>query len=138
VVLNVLKCFKRKLYRCICWLIFEVILRNARCNDESHSLPSLPNLTLSQITFLILMSVSPPSPPQPPMLPVKLRLRYAYSLLLNRQVVFYCPHFSLTTVLVVASGTNSLGRGTHLHYRDKCHRPCNTNTAIPTDTSTYP
>ena len=34
VVLSVLKCFKWKLYRCICWLIFEVILRNARSNDE--------------------------------------------------------------------------------------------------------
>ena len=34
VVLSVLKCFKWKLYRCICWLIVEVILRNARCNDE--------------------------------------------------------------------------------------------------------
>jgi len=28
--------FKWKLYRCICWLIVEVILRNARCNDEIH------------------------------------------------------------------------------------------------------
>ena len=26
VVLSVLKCFKWKLYRCICWLIVEVIL----------------------------------------------------------------------------------------------------------------
>jgi len=34
VVLYILKCFKWKLYRCICWLIFEVILRNARYNDE--------------------------------------------------------------------------------------------------------
>jgi len=31
------KCFKWKLYRCIWWLIFEVILRNAPCNDEIHS-----------------------------------------------------------------------------------------------------
>jgi len=30
------KCFKWKLYRCICWLIVEVILRNAQCNDETH------------------------------------------------------------------------------------------------------
>ena len=36
VILSVLKCFKWKLYRCICWLIIEVILRNARCNDEIH------------------------------------------------------------------------------------------------------
>ena len=28
------KCFKWKLFRCICWLIVKVILRNARCNDE--------------------------------------------------------------------------------------------------------
>ena len=31
------KCFKWKLYRYICWLIVEVILRNARCNDEIHN-----------------------------------------------------------------------------------------------------
>ena len=31
------KCFKWKLYRCICWLIVEVILQNARCNDEIHT-----------------------------------------------------------------------------------------------------
>ena len=31
-----LKCFKWKLYRCICWLIVKVILRNARCNGEIH------------------------------------------------------------------------------------------------------
>jgi len=37
VALSVLKCFKLKLYGCICWLIVEVILRNARCNDEIHS-----------------------------------------------------------------------------------------------------
>ena len=30
------KCFKWKLYRCICWLIVEVTLRNARCNGEIH------------------------------------------------------------------------------------------------------
>jgi len=30
------KCFKWTLYRCICWLIVEVILWNARCNDEIH------------------------------------------------------------------------------------------------------
>ena len=30
------KCFKWKLYSCICWLIVEVISRNARCNDEIH------------------------------------------------------------------------------------------------------
>ena len=29
--LSFLKCLKWKLNRCICWLIFEVILRNARC-----------------------------------------------------------------------------------------------------------
>ena len=34
---SVLKCSKWKLYRCICWLIVEVILRNARCNDEIHT-----------------------------------------------------------------------------------------------------
>ena len=28
------KCFKWKLFKFICWLIAEVILRNARCNDE--------------------------------------------------------------------------------------------------------
>ena len=28
--------FKWKLYRCICWLIVEVVLRNARCNNEIH------------------------------------------------------------------------------------------------------
>jgi len=38
VVFSVLKFFKCKLYRCICWLIVEVILRNARCNDEIESL----------------------------------------------------------------------------------------------------
>jgi len=31
------KCFKWRLHRCIFWLIFEVILRNARCNDEIHN-----------------------------------------------------------------------------------------------------
>jgi len=36
VVLCVLKYFKWKLHRCISWLIFEVILRNARSNDEIH------------------------------------------------------------------------------------------------------
>ena len=36
VVLSVLKCFKWKLYRCICWLIVEVFLRNARCNYQIH------------------------------------------------------------------------------------------------------
>ena len=30
--------FKWNLYRCICWLIVEVILRNARCNDEKWGL----------------------------------------------------------------------------------------------------
>jgi len=33
------KGFKWKLYRCICWLIVEVILRNARSNDEISSVP---------------------------------------------------------------------------------------------------
>ena len=33
------KCFKWKLYRCICWLIVEVILRNAWCNDENQGRP---------------------------------------------------------------------------------------------------
>ena len=37
VVLCVSKCFKWKLYRCICWLIVEVILRNARSNNEIHT-----------------------------------------------------------------------------------------------------
>ena len=32
-----LMCFKWKLYKCICWLIFEVILRKARSNDEIHT-----------------------------------------------------------------------------------------------------
>jgi len=36
VVLSVLKCFKLKLYRCICWLIVEVILQNEQSNDEIH------------------------------------------------------------------------------------------------------
>jgi len=35
--LSVLKCFQWKLYRCIYWLIVEVILRNARCYDEIHN-----------------------------------------------------------------------------------------------------
>jgi len=33
---SVFKCFKWKLYRCICWLIVEVILRNAWSNDDIH------------------------------------------------------------------------------------------------------
>jgi len=32
--------------RCICWLIFEVILRNARCNDEIHKKESISAKTL--------------------------------------------------------------------------------------------
>jgi len=36
VVLSVLKCFKWKLCRCICWLIVEGFLRNGRCNGEIH------------------------------------------------------------------------------------------------------
>ena len=35
------KCFKWKLYRCICWLIVEVILRNARFNDEIKTIQHL-------------------------------------------------------------------------------------------------
>ena len=37
------KCFKLKLYRCICWLIVEVILRSARCNDEIYECRCLNN-----------------------------------------------------------------------------------------------
>ena len=46
VVLSVLKCFKWKLYRCIFWLIVEVILRNARCNDEIHKTNGLQHTIL--------------------------------------------------------------------------------------------
>ena len=38
------KCFKWKLYRCIFWLIVEVILRNTRCNDEMQSNKSLVSM----------------------------------------------------------------------------------------------
>ena len=37
-VLSVWKCFKWKWYRSICWWTVEVILRNARCNDEIRHL----------------------------------------------------------------------------------------------------
>jgi len=77
VVLSVLKRFKWKLYRCICWLIVEVILRNARCNDEipliafnswaifkmQHStLNGFPNISICLIhaswTFVLLSEVT--------------------------------------------------------------------------------
>ena len=55
-VLSVLKCFKWKLYRCICWLIVEVILRNARCNDEIHAVHSFfeINILKKAITYCLL------------------------------------------------------------------------------------
>jgi len=51
VVLSDLKCFKWKLYRCICWLIVEVILRNARCNDEIHMTEFIQYLNLDQSVY---------------------------------------------------------------------------------------
>ena len=48
------KCFKVfflkwKLCRCICWLIVEVILRNARCNDEIHKSRLILSLAVGRI-----------------------------------------------------------------------------------------
>ena len=39
------------MYKCICWLIIEVILRNARCNNESkkHNIV----LYFALLTFLL-------------------------------------------------------------------------------------
>jgi len=59
VVLYILKCFKWKLYRCICWLIFVVILRNARSNDEIHILWSLRfSGTLNSVDWWLVTDVS--------------------------------------------------------------------------------
>jgi len=54
--LRVLKCFKWKLYKCFCWLIVEVILRNTRCNDSMwcwFELLDNPKISLSiSITYI--------------------------------------------------------------------------------------
>jgi len=36
VVLSDFKVFYMHLYNCMCWLIVEVMLQNARCNDKFH------------------------------------------------------------------------------------------------------
>ena len=47
---------RSELYRCICWLIVEVILRNARSNDEIHGrarilLPIWAFVAFSRVNF---------------------------------------------------------------------------------------
>jgi len=46
-------CFKWKLYRRIFWLMFEVILRNARCNGEIHNLLNILNYNFSKEQFML-------------------------------------------------------------------------------------
>ena len=49
------KCFKWTLYSCICWLIVEVILRNARCKYEIYggfAFDSYTKIWLREVKFI--------------------------------------------------------------------------------------